>query len=67
MLRAANNVAATHPVQIGMEQMAKRVDELSGGKLKIELFPSEQLGNDIQTLEQAQAGTLDVTKVSAAS
>lgn len=66
-LRAANNVAAIHPVQIGMEQMAKRVDQLSGGRLKVELYPSEQLGNDIQTLEQAQAGTLDITKVSAAA
>ena len=66
-LRAANNVAAVHPVHIGMERMAKRVDELSGGRLKLELFPSEQLGNDIQTLEQAQAGTLDITKVSASA
>jgi tripartite ATP-independent transporter DctP family solute receptor len=66
-LRAANNVAAVHPVHVGMEHMAKRLTELSGGRLKLELFPSEQLGNDIQTLEQAQAGTLAITKVSASA
>ena len=66
-LRAANNLTATHPVQIGMEHMAKRLSELSGGRLVMEIFPNEQLGNDVQTLEQAQAGTLAITKVSASA
>lgn len=47
--------------------MAERAAELSGGRLKLEIYPSEQLGNETQCLEQVQAGTLAVTKVSAAA
>lgn len=33
--------------------------------MKLAIFPSEQLGNEVQCLEQVQAGTLALTKVSA--
>ena len=50
-----------------MERMAERAAELSNGQLKLEIYHSEQLGNETQCLEQVQAGTLAVTKVSAAA
>ncbi len=65
VLRVAHALPTSHPVHKGIEYMAKRAEELSGGRLHIEVFPSEQLGTETQCLEQAQAGTLAITKVSA--
>jgi tripartite ATP-independent transporter DctP family solute receptor len=65
VLRLAHVLPATHPVHLGMEQMAKKAHELSDGRLRLELFHSEQLGNETQCLEAVQAGTLAITKVSA--
>lgn len=43
------------------EKLAQLVDEKSGGKLKIKLFPNSQLGDDRAMLEQLSAGALDMT------
>lgn len=64
VLRVAHALPTSHPVHQGILFMAKRVEELSGGKLKLEVFPGEQLGTETQCLEQVQAGTLAITKVS---
>lgn len=39
----------------------------SNGKMKIQIYPSEQLGTERQCLELLQIGSLDMTKVSAGS
>ena len=44
---------------------ARLVAEKSGGRMKFQLFHSEQLGTEVECLEKAQAGTLAITKVSA--
>jgi tripartite ATP-independent transporter DctP family solute receptor len=65
VLRVAHALPTSHPVHLGIEFMARRAGELSGGRLRLEVFPAEQLGTETQCLEQAQAGTLAITKVSA--
>jgi tripartite ATP-independent transporter DctP family solute receptor len=65
VLRVAHALPTSHPVHEGIVFMAKRAGELSGGRLRLDVFPSEQLGNETQCLEQTQAGTLAITKVSA--
>jgi tripartite ATP-independent transporter DctP family solute receptor len=67
VLRVAHALPTSHPVHRGIEMMARRAGELSGGRLRLEVFPGEQLGNEVQCLEQVQAGTLAITKVSAAA
>ena len=66
-LNVAHVLPTSHPVHRGLEFMAERAHELSGGGLQLQIFPSEQLGTEVQCLEQAQAGTLAITKVSAAA
>jgi TRAP-type C4-dicarboxylate transport system substrate-binding protein len=39
---------------------ADRVDQYTNGKLKIQVFPAEQLGKDDTVLEQLQIGTINV-------
>lgn len=66
VLQVAHVLPQSHPVHAGMEYMAQRVDELSRGALELQIFPGGQLGGETQCLEQVQAGSLAITKVSAA-
>lgn len=64
VLKLAHGLDSTHPVHISMEYMAKRVFEKSGGGMRIDIFPSEQLGSERECTEQVQLGSLDMTKSS---
>ncbi|GGG50769.1 C4-dicarboxylate ABC transporter substrate-binding protein [Croceivirga lutea] len=44
--------------------MGEDLEALSDGKLKLEIYPSQQLGTERQCLELLQIGSLDMTKVS---
>ena len=44
------------PLYSGLNAFVKNVDEASGGRLEIKLFPGSQLGSDEDVLEQARAG-----------
>jgi len=66
-LKLAHGLDTTHPVHKGMEYMAKLVLEKSGGKLKIDIYPSEQLGSERECIEQLQIGALAMTKTSTAA
>ncbi len=65
-LKLAHGLDPTHPVSQAMEFMADRCEEISGGKLIIETYPSGQLGSEQQCVELLQIGSLAITKVSAA-
>lgn len=65
-LKIAHSLPISHPVHKGLEELARSAKERSGGRLLIDIFPSEQLGTETQCLEKVQAGTLDITKTSAA-
>jgi tripartite ATP-independent transporter DctP family solute receptor len=65
VLQVAHGLPVSHPVHRGLEEMARLVAEKSGGRMKFQLFHSEQLGTEVECLEKTQAGTLAITKVSA--
>ncbi len=65
-LKLAHGLDNAHPVHKGMEYMAERLADKSGGRLQIEIYPSQQLGTERQCLELLQIGSLAMTKVSAA-
>ncbi len=64
-LKLAHGLDVNHPVHKGMEFMAQRVAEKSGGQFQIEIYPGGQLGSERQNLELLQIGSLGMTKVSA--
>ena len=64
VLKLAHGLDVTHPVHQGMVFMAERVKEKSGGKLRIDIYPSEQLGTERECIEQIQIGALAMTKTS---
>ncbi|MDL2271877.1 TRAP transporter substrate-binding protein [Desulfovibrio sp. OttesenSCG-928-I05] len=61
--------AADEPVgsveDIGNQAFIKEVEEKSGGRIKIEYFPSAQLGSDKQCLPSVMSGALDISFISA--
>lgn len=66
ILKLAHSLDINHPVHIAMQYMADRVREKSQGRLSVEIFPSEQLGNEKECMEALQLGFLAMTKVSVA-
>lgn len=66
VLKLAHGLDPSHPVHRAMEFMAERVKENSGGKMEVQIYPSEQLGSEQQCVELLQIGSLAITKVSAA-
>jgi len=66
VLKLAHGLDPSHPVHNAMVYMAERCQEISGGELSIEIYPSGQLGSEQQCVELLQIGSLAITKVSAA-
>ena len=65
-LKLAHGLDVSHPVHKGLLFMAERVAEKSQGALTIEIYPSQQLGTERQTLELLQIGSLAMSKTSSA-
>lgn len=65
-LKIAHSNDASHPVHHGMLYLAERVEEKSEGQLKINVYPSAQLGQERECIELLQIGSLAMTKSSAA-
>ncbi|KAF1018718.1 MAG: 2,3-diketo-L-gulonate-binding periplasmic protein YiaO [Paracidovorax wautersii] len=45
-----------HPVSFGVKRFAERLAEKSGGKLKVQEYPANQLGNELQQQSALQGG-----------
>lgn len=58
-LRYANNLPVTHPMNVRAKEMAARVLAESKGRVDIQIFPSNQLGSDTDTLSQLRSGAVD--------
>ena len=59
-LRASSSTAPTHPYNVGLEKFAELVAERTNGQIKVDIFPSAQLGDERANIEDLQMGTLDI-------
>jgi len=66
VLRLAHILDTKHNVHQSMEILGERLAQKSNGKLRLQIYPSGQLGGERECLELLQIGSLDITKVSAA-
>lgn len=66
VLKAANSVDMTHPYHLGLVEYGKMLEERTGGKYSLEIFPSAQLGSERELIEGVQMGTIDIVVVSTA-
>ncbi|WP_029000829.1 TRAP transporter substrate-binding protein [Azohydromonas australica] len=54
-----------HPQGQGAQKFADLVAQKSGGKITVKLYPSGQLGGDVQTVSALQGGTIEMTVLNA--
>jgi len=64
VLKLGHGLDVTHPVHKAMVFMAELVDEKSAGRMRVEIFPNEQLGNEKECIEALQLGYMAMTKTS---
>jgi tripartite ATP-independent transporter DctP family solute receptor len=64
VLKLSHSLSIEHPVHKAIMFMAQRVAELSGGSLRVDVYPGEQLGSEREAIELVQLGILAMTKTS---
>jgi len=65
VIKLAHGLDRSHPVHGAMTFMAERVAVLSGAKMRVDVYPSQQLCTERECMELLQIGSLGITKVSA--
>lgn len=61
LIRVAHVLQTDHQTHITLEQVFKKeVEEKSGGRIKVEIYPNGQLGGDRQTIEGLTLGTIEM-------
>ena len=64
-LKMAHGSDTKHPVHLAMLAMKDKLEALSGGQLKLDIYPSSSLAPEPKCVEMVQAGDLDMVKSSA--
>lgn len=67
VIKLGHGLDAAHSVHRAMEFMGERLAEKSEGTMRIDLYPSQQLGSERELLELLQIGSVGMTKVSSAA
>jgi len=63
VMRLAENQPDTNPVTVAMFRFADLVKEYTNGEIEVQVFSGAQLGQEPETIEQAQAGIVDFARV----
>lgn len=62
-LRLAENQPEDNPVTIAMHRFAELVNEKTDGEVNVQVYANAQLGQESESIEQAQAGIIDLARV----
>ena len=66
LLRVGHVLDSDSPVHKAMVYFGEKLESYSNGSIKLKVYPSSQLGNERESLELLQLGSLDIAKVSSA-
>lgn len=66
-IRMAGQYPKEHQGTLAQYEFKKRVEEASDGRIKVKVFPSNQLGDYTQVYEELRRGTLDMGVISVPS
>ena len=64
VLRAADVHAVDYPTVKGLLKIGELLNELTDGRITLEVYPSKQLGEEKETIEMVQVGALDIARTS---
>lgn len=59
-LRLGHNIKEDSAMHVAAEKFAAAVAERTSGRVRVDIFPDQVLGNDHQMVEMARAGELDI-------
>ena len=65
-LRSADIHPDGYPTIEGVKHMGRLLQERTGGRIRIQVFHSRQLGDEKDSLEQTRLGVIDMTRVNTA-
>ncbi len=64
VLKAADVHPLGYPTVEAIVRMGKKLEDATGGRLSIQMFPAMQLGGEKEMIEQAQVGALQIARIS---
>ncbi len=64
ILKAADVHPPGYPTVVAVENMGKKLEQATGGRLSIQMFGTMQLGGEKEAIEQAQVGAIQLARVS---
>ena len=64
IFKASDVHPAGYPTVVAVEDIGKKLQAATGGRLSVQMFPSMQLGGEKEAIEQAQIGALQFARVS---
>lgn len=67
VIKLGHSLDQSHPVHQAMAFMGEELAEKSGGTMRLDIYPSAQLGTERELLELIQIGSLGMTKVSSSA
>jgi tripartite ATP-independent transporter DctP family solute receptor len=64
VLKASDVHPAGYPTVVAVDNIGKKLDKATGGRLSVQMFASMQLGGEKEAIEQAQVGAIQFARVS---
>ena len=64
VLKASDVHPAGYPTVVAVEDLGKKLEKATNGRLSVAMYPSMQLGGEKEAIEQAQVGAIAFARVS---
>ena len=64
VLKASDVHAAGYPTVVAVEDVGKKLEKATSGRLSVAMYPAMQLGGEKEAIEQAQVGAIAFARVS---
>jgi len=64
VLKASDVHAAGYPTVVAVENLGKKLEQATNGRVSVQMYPAMQLGGEKEAIEQAQIGAIAFARVS---
>jgi len=64
VLKASDVHPAGYPTVVAIENLGKKLEKATNGRLSVQMFAAMQLGGEKEAIEQAQVGAIQIARVS---
>ncbi len=64
ILKASDVHPAGYPTVVAVENLGKKLEKATNGRLSLQMFAAMQLGGEKEAIEQAQVGAIQIARVS---